>query len=148
MEFDRSFISEYISDMKEMMQEFKNEFGIDLDNRFKTSTMYQANYFPIQIYETPDQLELYILTFSIKDINDIDVIIKDSRNIYVKVPCPKIETSNNSHLIYSDFPKCFERNIVLLQPILADSINMYLKHDFLLITLLKETPNFDLPIEI
>lgn len=149
-EFDRSFISDYINDMKEMMQEFKDEFGLDMNNRFKYSKKYNVNYIPIEIWETSNQLELYLFVFNCIHKNQIEIKIKDNRNIYIKIPYPSIIKNGNDHstLVYTDIPQYVERDIFLPQPIKSHSIEKTLDNGFLVITLNKETPDFDLPIEI
>lgn len=146
-EFDKSFISEYINDMKEMMQEFKDEFGLDINNSFKSSNMYKTNYIPVEIRETSNQLEIYI-SISNSSPNDIDVRIKDNKNIYIKFPCPIIQPSINSTLVYSEFPKYFEREIQLPQPINTYTLEKETNHGLLCIKLFKDMPDFDLPIDI
>lgn len=147
-DFDQGFMNEYISEMKSMIKEFKNDFGTQTYSDLGQSHLNKKPYLPIEVRETFNQIIVCVLMFSSCQSQDTKLEIMDKRNIKIKVDMPKSTKSNHGNIVYSDFPDCLEREVHLSQPIKTDEINKIYSNGILNLVFTKDIPDFDLPIDI
>lgn len=138
---------EYLSDLKEFIQDFRGGFTQELKEissfRVNRQEGRRLDFLPLEIWETKDRYFVQTYSAAIRELTDVQVAVRDDHTLLLKVNLSSYKPAEACWMVNSEYPNFLQREITFLHTVREGSV--VLENGVLVIMLEKQIQNVELP---
>ena len=148
--YNQDVFKEYLSDLKEFIQEFRGGFSDELKefSNFRVNRRENGglDFLPVEIWETKEKYFIQTYLGVIKDLSDVQVSIRNDHSLVLKVYFTPNKPAENCWMVNTEYPNFLKREFTFLHKIIDSTLT--LQNGVLVIGLEKQIRDVEPPMVV